>query len=565
MDGTKGEPWNSRRLRETAVKQRRNNVRKVIWAILVLMLASAGLVGCGDSSRGTASGTPAATASGSQGAVPTAKTGGTVVYGTLFEPATLNPLQATDVVSKWAVELIFDGLVYVNDKMEMKPGLATEWSTSPDGLEWTFKLRNGVRWHDGVPFTADDVRFTYETVLNKDTKTIPKTDYASIARIETPDLQTVRFYLKEKSAPFLSKLATNALAIVPKHILENQDLNTTDFNRKPIGTGPFVVEEWAQGQKLSVKANPNYFGTKPALDKIIWKKLTDSNVLSLQLLNGEVDGAAVNPEIIGQVKANNTLSTYETVDANTYIGFQLDNPLFQDKRVRQALSYGLDRDAILTQILKGQGIRSTSHIMPNSWAYNPDVEKFGFNQAKAKQLLADAGWKPGPDGVLTKDGQKFKFTLLTNAGDKTREAVSLFVRQQWGELGVQVEPQYLDLNTFIQERVLKRNFEAILLSGSVNVDPDYLYRNFHSKAIGTANNFLSYRNDQVDKLLEEGQVTLDQQARQKIYFEIQKLMADDAPQVPLYYPKVTYAFKKTIQGINPSPINLFWNAEAWHY
>lgn len=499
------------------------------------------------------------------GCLPSSQSGaGTVVWGSLWEPSSLNPIVAPDVVTKWILENIFDGLVAINDKMEIVPELAESWDVSPDGKTYTFRLRKGVKWHDGQDFSAADVKFTYDSIIDpKQPKTIAKSDYALVDRIEVVDPLTVRFVLKSANSSFLSKLA---VGVAPKHLLDGQDLATAAFNRKPVGTGPFKVEEWVAGQNVTLAANTGYFRGRPKLDKLIWKIIPDSSVLTVQMLNGEVDGGQVNnPKDVVKFKEKPGLAIYESVGANTYIGFNNQREPFTDKRVRQALNYGLDKKSIIDRIVDGQGIWATSEILAGTWAYNPKVNRYEYDPAKAKALLDEAGWKVGASGLREKGGQVLKFVMLTNAGDKLREEIALFARQQWRELGVDMDVQFLELNTFINDRVLKSNFDCIFLSSSVNVDPDFLSRRWSSAALTIGNNFLRWSDPRVDKLLEQGIAVTAQVDRKPIYDEIQRIIADESPTVPIYYPKVQWVIKGTLKGVAPSPLNIFWNAEQWTY
>jgi len=495
---------------------------------------------------------------------PTQPAGGTVIWGYLQEPSRLNPIVAPDVVTKWLIETIFDGLVAINDKMEIIPELATTWDISADGKVYTFKLRTDVKWHDGKPFTADDVKFTYDSIIDpKQPNTLAKSDYALVDKIEAVDPATARITLKSANSSFLSKLA---VGIAPKALLEGQQLDTAAFNRKPVGTGPFMVQEWTAGQKVVLVANPNYFRGKPKIDRLIWQVIPDSNVLTVQLVNGDIDGALIiDPKDLSKFQNNAKYKVYESIGANTYIGFNNENPLFTDQRVRQALNYGLDKKAIIDQIVGGQGIWSTSEILAGTWAYNSNVNKYEYDVAKAKSLLDAAGWKVGASGVREKDGKPFKFTLLTNSGDKLREGIALFARQQWSDLGVNMDVQFLEANTFINDRVLKSNFEAIFLASSVNVDPDFLSRRWSCAAMQNGNNFLRWCSPDVDKLLVQGIALTAQADRKKVYDQVQQIITDASPIVPIYYPKTLWAFKSTLKGIVPSPINIFWNAEQWSY
>lgn len=487
----------------------------------------------------------------------------TVVYGTTLQPNSLNPITAPDMASRFAIEMIFDGLVAVDEKMQLKGELATDWDVSPDGKEWVFHLRKGVRWHDGRELTAEDVKFTYDTVIDPNSKpTVSKADYAVLQQVEVVDPYTIRFHLSQPYAPFISRLV---LGIAPKHLLEGQDLATAPFNRQPVGTGPFILESWAQGDGLVLKRNPDYFGTKAKIDKLVWKVVPDSSVLAVQAMNGEVDGAlVVNPKDADALRASQKMVLYETLEGLNQISFQLKNPLFQDLEVRQALAYAIDTQALIDSIMQGAAVRGTSDILPTSWAYNPSVPTYQFDPVRAKALLAEAGWQPGSDGVLVKDGKRFEIALMTYAGHKLREQVLMAVRQYWADVGIDVEASTQERNSFISQRVLKGNFDAVLLETSVQVDPD-LSRRFHTNSIEKGQNFLNYSNPTVDNLLAQGLATVDTEKRKQAYFEVQRILVEELPQIPLYYPKAYFAFKPGLTGVKPAPTNLFWNAEEWEW
>lgn len=484
-----------------------------------------------------------------------------VVYGSTFEPNTLNPITAPDIVSRSMIEMIFDGLVCADDQMQIHGELATDWSVSPDGKVWTFHLRRGVKWHDGRDFTADDVKFTYDTVIDPNTKpTVAKSDYADLRQVEVVDPYTVRFHLSKPNAAFLSRLV---LGIAPKHLLEGQDLATATFNRQPVGTGPFMFESWSRGEKVMLKANPSYFKGKPRIDQLTWKIVPDSSMLAIQALNGEVDGAPIyGPADTAAIRSSGKMALYESLEGNTQISLQLKNPLFQDVRVRQALAHGIDVRALIDKVMMGAAVPATSDILPGSWAYNPNVAAYPYDPARAAALLAEAGWARGSDGILTKDGRRFSISLMTDAGHKAREQVMMAVQQYWADLGIEAKVGVQERNSFVMQKVLKGDFDAVLLQSSVQIDPD-LSRRFHTNSIQNGQNFLNYSNREVDRLLERALLTTDTEERKQSYYEVQRIMAEDLPQIPLFHPKTTYAFKPSLTGIKPSPVNIFWNAEEW--
>lgn len=490
---------------------------------------------------------------------PSAERG--LIYGSLFEPNTLNPLLAPDVASRQAIELVYDGLIAASDTFELVPRLAESWEVSEDGRTWTFHLRKGVKWHDGRDFSAEDVAFTYRAIVDPESDArLPRGDYAVLERVEVVDPATVRFVLSRPYAPLLSRLT---VGIVPKHRLEGQSLAGAALNRQPIGTGPFVLKEWQAAQWLTFEANPGYYGGRPSLDRIVWKVVPDSAALTMQLLGGEVDAALVaDPQDRAAIRSGGRFAVFEALGGSTQISFQLDGPLFQDRRVRRALALGLDVRAIVDGVMRGEARLATSDVPPSSWAYDPKVEPIQADLPAARRLLAEAGWTPGPDGVYARDGRPLAFTLRTYAGDRVREAVLLVVRQQWRDLGLEVEVATQERNSFVSGRVLKGDFEAALLESSVPVDPD-LSRRFHSASIKAGQNFLGYRSARLDALLDRGVASVDRDARRQVYAEAQRVLLDDLPQIPLFHATQLYAFPKGFEGVRPTPLGPFWNVAEW--
>lgn len=286
-------------------------------------------------------------------------------------------------------------------------------------------------------------------------------------------------------------------------------------------------------------------------------------MLVVQLLKGEVQVAPVlNPADVAAVESSGRLLSRDVLEGNTQISLQLKNPLFQDDRVRRALAHAIDRPALIQGILQGAAVPSVSDIVPSSWAYSEAAPSYPFDPGRARALLAEAGWTPGPQGILEKEGKALTFNLYTDAGHKAREQVVLAVAQYWRDVGVDAKVDLQERNSFVSQRILKGDFDAALPQSSVQVDPD-LSRRFHSGSIKSGQNFLNYSSPEADRLLERALATSDQQVRKQLYTELQQLLASDLPQISLYYPESRYAFDRRIQGARPSPASLFWNVESW--
>lgn len=501
--------------------------------------------------------------------------GGQLIYGTLQEPNTLNPLLSDLMATAEVGRLVFSGLVTSDDKGQWMPDLAVEVPTlqnggvSADGLTVTYKLRSGVTWHDGVPFSAEDVRFTWNLIMNGQNKVVSQEGYNFISAIDIPDNQTVVVRFKEYYAPYLTLFST----ILPKHKLEGiQDLNKASFNRMPIGTGPFKFKEWRIAESISFEANGAYFQGRPALDAILYKIIPDTNILLTQLKSGDIDLVTnIVPAQLEQFKAVANVKTMITPSMVwEHLDFNLDNSLFQDVRVRQAIQLGVDRQALVATTLRNVAGVALTDQPPFSWAYNGNVKLGGRDVNAAKELLSQAGWLPGTDGICAKEGRKLTFTLVTTNGNKMREAVAQQLAQQLKDIGILLQVQYVDVPGFFADVLKNRRFEAAMYAWVAGIDPENS-RLWHSKYIpGRVNgfdgqNYSGWRNPEIDKLTEQGKMTVDMEQRKQIYYRIQEVMVQEVPVIPLYYRATIDVVKNNIANYrpNPTPAGNFWNAWQW--
>ncbi|SMC74550.1 peptide ABC transporter substrate-binding protein [Sporomusa malonica] len=503
--------------------------------------------------------------------------GGQLKYGSLQEPNTLNPLLSDLLATAEVGKLVFSGLLITGDKGEWLPDLAVDVPTtanggvSPDGLTVTYRLRPGVMWHDGTPFTAEDVKFTWQLIMNRKVNIVSRDGYDRISSIDTPDKQTVIVKFREYYAPYLTLFTT----ILPKHKLESAgDINKASFNRAPIGTGPFKFKEWQIAEAITFEANPGYYRGKPRLDSIVYKVIPDPNLLLTQLKAGEVDiVSSIGFSYLDQVKA---IDGMRTVITSTmvweHMDFNLDNPLFQDVRVRKAITSTIDRQAIVSSVLKGAASPAYGDQSPLSWAYNPMQQPPARDINAARDLLAQAGWQPGPDGVLTKDNKKLAFSLATPTGNKQREQTAQKIAEQLKEIGILVEVRPIDAPLFFSDVLKNRRFETAVYAWVAGVDPDNLNL-WHSRKIPSranaydGQNYPGWRNQEVDKLIELGVRTIDITARKDIYFRIQDFIREDCPVVPLYFRGNIDVVKVSVTNYqpNPTPSGNLWNAWQWGF
>src|SRR6266498_1492045 len=356
-------------------------------------------------------------------AAPAAQAGAPVDGGTVTLPIqadpTMNPWHPNAFVESIFVNrVLFDGLTKPGKDLAPAPDLATKWEATPDGLTWTFTLRNDVKWSDGQAFTADDVAFTFNDIVGKqELGANGRASFSAVKNVEVVNPQTVKFNMARPFSALPSYLAYNA-GILPKHSFQGQadPWNFNAFNKgTPVTTGPFKVESYAAGQSVVLSRNDAYFGGKPHLDKIVFKVVPDANTQVAQLLSGELSIMIMdNKAAVDRVKSAQQVRVEPRQLVQYYwLSLNQTDARFQDLKVRQAFEYAIDRQAIVTAIEKGYGKPANSPIVPAFKAYyDPAHEsKYGFDPAKAKQLLSEAGWIPGADGILQKGGQPFQFVM----------------------------------------------------------------------------------------------------------------------------------------------------------
>ena len=509
------------------------------------------------------------------GAPPAAEAAGKdFVIGFLGDATSLNPVIATDGQSYIAEWPIYDSLVELDEKLGVKPLLAESWEVSRDGLTYTFKLKKGVKWHDGKPFTARDVAFTFYSVLdpkvttphrgyfdalvgfpeltNKDNPKKP--EELAQKPIEVLDDYTIRFRLRYPYGAFLAVLVNPRAGIVPEHILKGQDLNTAEFNRKPIGTGPFKFVEWKRGERIVLEANPDYHAGRPALDRLIYRVIPDAVVLLQELRAGGVDFIERPP--LTEVSRLKQTAGLKVITADntlyTYFGFRQDLAPFDDIRVRRALYHAIDIPAIVREVLQGYGVVATGQFAPSSWAFDPSVKPYPYDPNRAKALLAESGWKPGPDGVLVKDGKRLSFSLRHDQADQTTKDTAIIIQEFLKKVGVEATVEPLDWPTFVK-KLFASEFEGIVVGWTNFHDPDpFAYSIWHSGQ-WKARNFAHYKSPRADAALEAARQARDQAERKKHYAEFSKILMEDAPYVFLYFPQQVYVTRQSYDGFVPIP------------
>jgi peptide/nickel transport system substrate-binding protein len=436
---------------------------------------------------------------------------------------------------------------YDLDGVTPVPDLAESWST-PDAKVWTFKLRKDVKWHDGKPFTAEDVKFTFDAMLDPKVNKTNIGILVTLKRTDVLDPHTVRLTFDEPLASLPVGLGW-LIFILPKHLLAGTDLNKpTEFLKNPIGTGPFKFKEFVAGSYTTVVPNPDYFGEKAKIDAVIFKQIPDLNTQVAQVLTGELDIAFPEVQQLDALKnAANVEVKYMTPIQYFFIGVNNRNPLFTDKRVRQALAYAVDRQAILESAVQGKAILATGPIHPAiKWAYNPDVKKYPYDPTRAKELLTEAGWKPGASGTLAKDGKPFSFTITSTSGNATRQQINVALQQYLKRVGIETKLEFLEPNLFDQ-KFFAFEFDCMMHFSQLFPDPDLI--NYFGT--GKRNNYFGYSNPEADRLLEQGRSTTDPQKRAAAYKKFQEIVAEDVPVVFFYHPQEIDVVNRRVQNYPP--------------
>jgi peptide/nickel transport system substrate-binding protein len=501
----------------------------------------------------------------------TPQKGGSLIEGWSTEPGYLLPVRASDVYSNIANRLLFEGLLSVDNKGNLVAAMAQDLpKVSSDNLTYTFKLKPDIKWSDGSPLTPEDAVFSYSLYydpkyddINSNSRPNAKRYIKSMAaQGDSLVLTATQVY-----APFLSQFG--GIPIVPKSVLGNltgAQLNTAEqaVTSPPLSNGKFKFGTWKKGEALTLNRNDKYYGGPVNIDTWVYKKVADSVAVLQQLKTGEIDVGRLDPATYDEAKAQSNLKvlSFDFYGWDEFI-FQLDpnkpqTAILKDKNVRQALVYGLDRQAIVNASYFGQATVADSIFPHLSWAYDKNVQpKYNFDAAKAKSMLDAAGWTAGSDGMRAKAGQKLSFDMSTNADNTVRVKNLQIMQEQWKKIGVDAQVKTVaDLVQSGNNLSRERNFGILFIGFSLNaLDPDQSGL-WHSRAAALGgNNGGLYKSPDVDKLLDDAVITLDKQKRIDLYKQLQNKLADDLPSCILCYTKGIYGINKRVHNYD---LNAFW-------
>ncbi|MGH1276701.1 ABC transporter substrate-binding protein [Bacillus cereus] len=467
--------------------------------------------------------------------------------------------------------VIFASLVSTDKQGKPIPELAEKWDVSSDQLTYTFHLRKDLKFSDGSPLTADDVAFTltllhdkaYEGEVDisqyavKGGKEYKEGKATSIEGIQVVDPQTIKITTEKVNSQAIFVLGGTVLskAYYGKDYKQNTSLDyLKDLYGKPLAAGPYKFEKYIPGQEVRFVANENYYAGKPKIQNFIYKITSGDTKLQL-FQTGEVDhtGLGTGDEVLEQAKALEFANIQiETAPSFSYIYMNNNKPYLKDKKVRQALIYGLDRKKYVDTALKGYGIVANVPIHPTSWAYTEEgVNKYEYDKEKAKKLLDEAGWKVGSDGIREKDGQKLKLSYFGPSSAKDSDLLIPIAKENYKEIGVEFNPEFMDFNTMLS-KVNKGDYDLASVSTPITSDPSETAGEYLSTANETS---LGYKNAKVDGLIQKGIETVDIEKRKPIYKELYKELSDDPPVILLNYRRTITGYNGNIKGIDPEKYN----------
>ena len=530
---------------------------------------------------------PDATATATAGpptpTLPARPQGGTLTIRLNGDPASLNPwLARRDPNTEMVAGLLFNGLTRLDNRLQPQPDLADRWEASEDGLALTFHLRTDVVWHDGTPFTAQDVVWSYQTLLGafpSDTPSLAhiKGTVASVEAVE-PVTSTVRFNLKRRDAPLLAELA---MPVLPSHILSQVPLDqlpTTSYNDAPVGTGPFAFESREAAASIVLNANERFFRGGPSVDRAAFliapsaevavAAIQEGNLLLAQLPPGAAEGlVAVGSGVRG--------GAYNEYGFDTVVFNLRETRVFSDTRLRQAFALALDKPGMAFAVTGGGGDPVWSDVNKVSWAYNPDLPKLGGDAAMSKQLIAEAGWADTDgDGIVEKNGKPLRIALYVRADNNVRKRAAEAMVQPLRNVGIEAQVELLDFDTALQARLSATtnppfDFDVVLLGFNRDgTDPDS-FDLFHSSQARTSSNpsllnITGFAAPELDTLLVEGRSTYDFNRRKEIYARTQQIIADQLPFYFLWSEKFGVVAGPKLKGdIDFSSPRYMWNVEQW--
>ena len=500
-----------------------------------------------------------------------AQPGGTLISAMPSDPSSMIGMVAGESASLAIGSYLFNSLLKYDQNLDLAGELAESWQVADDKKTITFTLKPGLQWADGKPLTSADVLFTWQLITDENTHSPYASDYQLVNKAEAPDARTFIVHYSQPFAPALESWAS--LQVLPKHKLAGQDIRTTSFAQKPLGSHYYQLSEWRHGEYIKLKKNPKSVLGPANIDHLIERIIPDPAAQFLELMADNIDSMSVDPITYARIIPSRPalqarLNQFKELgNSYTYLGFNLKRKPFDDVRIRKAINYAIDKQEIIDGVYLGLGIAIASPYKPGTRWSNPDLIPYTFDPAKAKLLLAEAGYQDtNGDGVIDHNGKKLSFEILTNLGNKQREKTAVIIQRRLKEVGIETHIRTLEWASLLTNFIKPGDFDAVVMGWGLGLDPDQ-YSIWHSSQQKPGQfNFIGYNNPAVDKLLEQGRLEFDPEKRMQIYHEFAKVLYEDSPLVYLSAGYGLTAIHKRVQGImNPvPPAGVGYDSQKWY-
>lgn len=498
-----------------------------------------------------------------------AEAGGTFIDASTAEPSGLISMVAGESAASAISSHIFNSLLKYDKNLDLEGELAESWQVSSDQKTITFKLKPNLKWADGKPLTSVDVLFTWQLITDEKTRSPYASDFQLVKKAAAPDASTFSVTYDQAYAPALDSWA--GLQVLPKHLLEGQDIHTTPFARNPVGSHYYKLDSWTNGENIKLSRNPTSVLGAAKIDKLVTRIIPDNSAQFLELMADNIDSMGLDPIKYSRIiparpELQKKLALYKELgNSYTYMGFNLKHKPFDDIRVRKAINYAIDKQEIIDGVYLGLGINIASPYKPGTRWSNPDLKPYAYDPNKAKALLKEAGFvDTDGDGILERDGKPFSFEIITNQ-NKEREKSAVLIQRRLKDIGIDVQIRAIEWASFISRFIKTGDFDVVVLGWGLSLDPDQ-FSIWHSTQNQPGQfNFIGYNNPQIDKLLEQGRLELDTDKRMKIYHEFAKVLLEDCPIVYLSAGYGLTAIHKRVKGIDSPapPAGIGYNSHEW--
>ncbi len=500
----------------------------------------------------------------------TAEDGGALLSAMPSDPSGLISMVAGESASSAISSHIFNTLLRYDQSLDLTGELVDTWEVAPDHKTITFHLKPNLKWADGKPLTSADVLFTWQLVVDEKTHSPYASDFQLVTHAETPDANTFIVHYAQAFSPALD--SWSGLQILPKHLLAGQDIHTTQFAQKPVGSHYYQLSEWRHGEYLKMDKNPLAVLGAPHINQLIERIIPDPAAQFLELMADNIDSMNMDPITYARIIPSRPdlqarLNQYKELgNSYTYLGFNLKHAPFDDVRVRQAINYAIDKQEIIDGVYLGLGIAIASPYKPGTRWSHPTLTPYAYDPQRARALLTAAGYQDSNgDGILDRQGKPLSFEILTNHGNKEREKTVVIIQRRLKEVGIEVKVRSIEWASLITRFIKTGDFDAVVMGWGLGLDPDQ-YNIWHSSQQQPGQfNFIGYQNPTVDQLLEQGRQTFDPVERMHIYHQFAEILYQDSPIVYLSAGYGLTAIHKRVKGIvDPIPAaGVGYDSQQW--